>query len=46
MKDEYIRIRLSSKDKELIRDRAEQEQMSMSEYIVNLVRRDAERAGK
>lgn len=38
MKDDYIRIRLSERDKETIRKAAEEAQMSMSEYIVSLVR--------
>lgn len=40
-KSEYIRIRLSEIDKELIRAAAEKNQMSMSEYIVWLVRKDS-----
>lgn len=40
MKTTYIRIRLSENDKESIRKGAEKKQMSMSEYIVYLVRKE------
>jgi uncharacterized protein (DUF1778 family) len=40
MKKEVLMIRLSEIDKEIIRHAAEQRQMSMSEYIINLVRLD------
>lgn len=43
MKDTYIRIRLSERDKEIIKQDAEAQQMSMSEYIINLVRREHEK---
>lgn len=40
MKDEYIRIRMSEQDKERIKKGAEREGMTMSEYILTLVRID------
>lgn len=43
MKDTYIRIRISERDKELIRKAAEELQMSMSEYLIYLVRRESEK---
>ena len=43
MKDTYIRVRLSERDKELIRQGAEAKQMSMSEYLIYLVRLDVEK---
>lgn len=46
MKDEYIRIRMSEKDKERIKRGADREQMSMSEYILTLVRIDAREHGE
>lgn len=42
MKTEYIRIRISELDKEMIRKNSEKNQMSMSEYLINLARRDNE----
>ncbi len=44
MKTENVLVRMSEKDKELLRRRAEEEQMSMSEYIINLIRIDAQKA--
>lgn len=46
MKDTYIRVRLSERDKELIRKAADEMQMSMSEYIIYLIRRESDRAKK
>ena len=43
MKDDYIRIRLSSLDKEKLRKLAEKNQMNMSEYIVEIIRRESEK---
>lgn len=43
MKNDYIRIRLSERDKEQIKKRSEELQMTMSEYIIYLVRKDAEK---
>lgn len=43
MKNDYIRIRLSKRDKELIRKAAKLKQMTMSEYIIHLVRLDCEK---
>jgi len=41
MKTEYIKIRLSERDKDLIRRNSELKSMSMSEYILDLARRDS-----
>lgn len=38
MKEEIIRIRISSREKEIIRQAADENQMSMSEYILSIVR--------
>lgn len=43
MKTEYIRIRLSERDKETIKTKAEELQMTMSEYILYLIRKDNEK---
>ena len=40
MKDDYIRIRMRTEDKEAIKARAEQLNMSISEYIMRLVIKD------
>jgi len=40
IKTEELKIRLSERDKKLVRERAEALQMTMSEYIIYLVRRD------
>lgn len=40
MKDTYIRIRLSERDKDLIRQQADKVSMNMSEYIVNSIRQE------
>lgn len=40
MKDNYLRIRLSERDKNVIKSRSEALQMSMSEYLIYLVRKD------
>lgn len=42
MKTDYIRIRVSELDKEMIKKNSEKNQMSMSEYLINLARRDNE----
>lgn len=41
MKDDYIRIRLSSQDKELIKTQAEKAGLTMSEYLIRLVIKDS-----
>lgn len=46
MKTTNVIIRCSEKDKELIQKRAAEEQMSMSEYILNLIRIDVAKASK
>ncbi len=43
MKTDYIRVRMSDKDKELIKSGAEARGMTMSEYILYLVRREADK---
>ncbi len=40
MKTTNIILRCSEREKELVRERAEALQMSMSEYILNLIRLD------
>lgn len=40
MKNSYLQIRVSEKDKEQLQKRAEELQMSMSEYIMALIRID------
>lgn len=39
-KSDYIRIRLSTDEKARIKERAEDLKMSMSEYILHLIRKD------
>ena len=41
MKQDYIRIRLNAEDKMLIETNAKKKDMSMSEYIRYLVRKDS-----
>lgn len=43
MKTDQIIVRVSPREKEIIRKAAEEKQMSMSEYILDLCRRDAEK---
>lgn len=43
MKDTYIRIRMSELDKRNLKEQADKRQMSMSEYILYLIRRDADK---
>lgn len=40
MKSELLQIRLSEIDKNMIKSAADKRQMSMSEYLVYLVRKD------
>lgn len=40
MKDTYIRVRLSERDKAELQRQAEQKQMNMSEYIIYLIRKN------
>lgn len=40
MKDKYIRVRLSEKDKEELQRQAEEKQMNISEYIIYLIRKN------
>lgn len=40
MKDTYIRVRLSERDKVELQRQAEQHQMNMSEYIIYLIRKN------
>lgn len=40
MKTEWIKIRISEREKEIIKERAKELQMSMSEYLLSLVRND------
>lgn len=43
IKNQYIRIRLSDRDRELIEKGATEKQMTMTEYILYLVRKDADK---
>lgn len=43
MKTNYIRIRVSELDKEMIKKNSEKKQMSMSEYLIYLARLDNEK---
>lgn len=40
MKDTYIRVRLSERDKAELQRQAEEKQMNMSEYIIYLIRKN------
>lgn len=40
MKDTYIRVRLSERDKTELQRQAEKQQMNMSEYIIYLIRKN------
>lgn len=46
MKNEYIRFRLSEREKELIKNRSKELDMTMSEYIMYLVRLDTRKENK
>lgn len=46
MKDNFIHIRISEKDKESLKRISEKKQMTMSEMIVYLIRREAEKEGE
>lgn len=46
MKDSRIYIRISDREKEQLKERAEAVQMTVSEYILNLIRIDAAKALK
>lgn len=39
MKDTYIRVRLSDRDKQELQRQAEEHQMNMSEYVIYLIRK-------
>ena len=43
MKNTYLQIRISDKDKEALKAQAEANQMTMSEYIVYLIRMHADK---
>ena len=43
MKDEVIRIRIPGKDKETIRSIAQSKDMSMSEYILYILRKEMDK---
>lgn len=40
MKNSYLQIRVSEKDKEQLQKRAEELQLTMSEYIIRLIQYD------
>lgn len=40
MKNSYLQIRVSEKDKEQLQQRAEELQLTMSEYIIRLIQYD------
>lgn len=40
MKDTYIRVRLSERDKQELQKQAEEKQMNMSEYIIYLIHKN------
>jgi len=46
MKDSRIYIRISDHEKEQLKERAEAVQMTVSEYILNLIRIDAAKETK
>lgn len=46
IKTAELKIRISERDKQLVRERAEELQMTMSEYIIYLVRRDIDESKK
>ena len=43
MKNTYVQIRISDKDKESLKAQAEAMQMTMSEYIVYLIRKNSDK---
>ena len=43
MKNTCINIRMSDKDKQTLKELAEQNQMTMSEYLVYLIRREGDK---
>lgn len=40
MKNSYLQVRVSEKDKEQLQQRAEELQLTMSEYIIRLIQYD------
>lgn len=46
IKTAELKLRISERDKNLVRERAEKLQMTMSEYIIYLVRRDTDENSK